>query len=88
VAKMGNLTDDGAAARWDGAAMPRYVVHRTAPQSLDVTTPDGVIWLHSYVTTDGRASFSVYDAPNLESIPRGAGDRVAEVEVLDPFLRP
>jgi hypothetical protein len=68
--------------------MPRFVVHRTAADSLDLTTPDGVIWLHSYVGSDGRTSFSVYDGPNREAIPRGPSDSVTEVELLDPFLRP
>jgi hypothetical protein len=47
-----------------------------------------VIWLHSYVTTDGRASFCLYDGPDMEAIPRGPTDSVTEVEVLDPFVSP
>jgi uncharacterized protein DUF4242 len=66
--------------------MPRYVVHRTSAHSLDVTTPEGVIWLHSYVTADRATSFSVYDAPSADAVPRGPSDSVSEVEVLDPFV--
>ena len=65
--------------------MPRYLVQRTAAQRPQPTTPDGVFWLHSYVTADGRASFCLYDAPDVESIPVGPADSVSEVHVLDPF---
>jgi hypothetical protein len=67
--------------------MPRFLVQRTAPQALDPDTPTGVFWLHSYVTTDGRASFCLYDAPNIEAVPHGPADSITEVEVLDPFVR-
>ena len=62
--------------------MPRFLVQRAAPQPI---APEGVIWLHSYVTTDGRASFCLYDAPNADVIPRGPGDSVSEVETVDAF---
>jgi len=64
--------------------MPRFLVQSTAPQPH---TPANVIWLHSYVTTDGQASFCLYDAPNANAIPRGPGDSVSEVDTVDPFSR-
>jgi hypothetical protein len=68
--------------------MPRFLVQRAAAHRPEPTTPEGVFWLHSYVTTDGRASFCLYDAPDMAAVPRGPTDRVAEVEVLDPFFSP
>jgi hypothetical protein len=65
--------------------MPRYLVQRTAGHRPE-PTPEGVNWLHSYVTTDGRASFCLYDGPDIDAIPRGPTDSITEVEVLDPFL--
>ena len=66
--------------------MPRYLVQRTAPHRPE-PTPEGVIWLHSYVTTDGRASFCLYDGPDQSAIPCGPTDSVTEVDMVDPFSR-
>ena len=59
--------------------MPRYMVQRTFPQGLEFpvadggadicrgvverNADDGVTWVHSYVSTDKRTTFCVYDAP-------------------------
>ena len=64
--------------------MPRYIVERSLPDdlqlpasearcesSLDVAVgnaEDGVTWLHSYITTDARRMFCVYDASGPEAI--------------------
>jgi Protein of unknown function (DUF4242) len=66
--------------------MPRFLVQRPAADRPE-PIPEGVIWLHSYVTTDGLASFCLYDAPDIDAIPRGPSDSVAEVETRDPFTR-
>jgi hypothetical protein len=52
----------------------------------------GVTWLHSYVTTDRKQTFCIYDAPNPEAIRAVAKrnelpvDRITEVSVLDPYF--
>lgn len=68
--------------------MPRYLVHRTFPQGLQVPVDDtaphlcrgvierndeyGVTWLHSYVSADERTMFCIYDAPTPEAIRKTA----------------
>ena len=88
--------------------MARYVVERDFPDGLGIPITDegaeeclkvvdnnsveGVTWIHSYVTTDKRKTFCVYDAPNSEAIQRVAGlnglpvDGISEVRVLDPYF--
>ena len=88
--------------------MPRYVVERTFPQGLAVpggaegaavcdavverNADEGVTWVHSYVSDDGRKTFCVYDAPNPEAIRKTASrnelpvDRITQVRVLDPYF--
>lgn len=69
--------------------MPRYVVERTFPDGLRLSTPHhgaepwmpvvernadaGVTWLHSYVSDDRRRTFCVYDAPTPEAIRKTSG---------------
>ena len=88
--------------------MPRYVVERDFPQGLEIPlTPsgaevclnvvgvnakDGVTWVHSYVSTDKRKTFCIYDAPSADAIRKVAaknklpvGD-ITEVRVLDPYF--
>ncbi|MEP7243835.1 MAG: DUF4242 domain-containing protein [Gammaproteobacteria bacterium] len=64
--------------------MPRYLVERTFPDGLNVTTDaqgaqvyagvvannakDGVTWIHSYATPDRRKTFCLYEGPSPESI--------------------
>jgi hypothetical protein len=88
--------------------MPRYLVERTFPDGLaipinddgvkavgqvvDVNRDQGVTWVHSYVSTDKRKTYCIYDAPGPEAIHRVAGtnglpvDSVVEVRVLDPYF--
>jgi Nickel responsive protein SCO4226-like len=88
--------------------MPRYLVERTFSEGLAIPVDDqgaktcqvvvdgnateGVTWVHSYVTTDKRTTFCIYDGPSLEAIRRAATtnqlpvDRIAEVRVLDPYF--
>ena len=88
--------------------MPRYVVERTFRNGLPATpggegarlclavvernADEGVTWLHSYVSEDGRRTFCVYDAPTPEAIRTTAAlndlpvDRITRVDVLDPYF--
>lgn len=88
--------------------MPRYVVERTFPRGLGIAggaegatacldvvernADEGVTWVHSYVSDDGRKTFCVYDAPTPEAIRRTAAlnelpvDRITQVRVLDPYF--
>ena len=88
--------------------MPRYMVQRTFPQGLEIpvadggaevcravverNADDGVNWVHSYVSTDKRTTFCVYDAPTPEAIRRSAKsnglpvDNITEIRVLDPYF--
>ncbi len=88
--------------------MPRYVVERTFPDGLGLpanpegaqvcltvignNAQDGVTWVHSYVTTDKKKTFCIYDAPTPEAIRIVAQrnslpvDRITEVRVLDPYF--
>jgi hypothetical protein len=88
--------------------MPRYIVQRTFPDGLAIPIDDGgaqvcstvvernaeegVTWVHSYVSSDKRTTFCVYDAPTPEAIRATAErnalpvDRITEVRVLDPYF--
>jgi hypothetical protein len=88
--------------------MPRYLVERDFPDGLlipidengaraclavvESNLSDQVTWIHSYVSTDKKKTFCVYDAPSPEAIRRTANrnklpvDRVTEVRVLDPYF--
>jgi hypothetical protein len=87
--------------------MPRYVVERTFEDGLQLSdgaegakaclaivernADEGVTWLQSYVSADGRKTFCVYDAPTPEAIRRTAArnelpvGRSTQVRVLDPY---
>jgi Protein of unknown function (DUF4242) len=68
--------------------MPRYLVHRTFPDGLEIPINDegaqavlgvvernaeeGVTWVQSYVSDDKRTSYCVYDAPTPEAIRKTA----------------
>jgi hypothetical protein len=68
--------------------MPRYLVERTFPDGLKVSTDDesaevcrvivltngeeGVTWIHSYVSSDRHRTFCIYDSPSPEAIRRTA----------------
>jgi len=88
--------------------MPRYIVQRSFADGLEIPGSNAgadacmrvvqnngeehVTWVTSYVSTDNRKTFCVYDAPNPEAIQRAATanglpvDAVAEVRVLDPYF--
>ena len=89
--------------------MPRYVIERTFEDGLELHTDatgseacsrvvrrnaeEGVTWLHSYVSDDGKRTFCVYDGPSPEAIRKAASanelpvDRITQVGVLDPYFR-
>lgn len=68
--------------------MPRYLVERTFPEGLRISTDDAgaemcrvivltngddnVTWIHSYVSSDRQRSFCIYEAPSPEAIRRTA----------------
>ena len=88
--------------------MPRYVVERDFPDGLQVPVDengaraclavvdsnmaDQVTWVHSYVSTDKKKSYCIYDAPSPEAIRRAAKrsklpvEHITEVRVLDPYF--
>ena len=88
--------------------MPRYLIERHFPDGLALpadergdrmaatvisnNAQDGVTWLHSYVTTDKKQTFCIYDGPSPEAIRKVAErnglpvDRITEVRVLDPYF--
>jgi hypothetical protein len=79
--------------------MPRYVIEREFTGELHLPTDElgeanrneNVFWLHSYVSTDKKKTFCIYEAPSPEAIRRAANrnklplTRITEVLVLDPF---
>ena len=71
--------------------MPRYVVERTFPEGLRITSAweeaavernadEGVTWLHSYVSDDERRTFCVYHAPTPEAIRKAAARNAIPVD--------
>lgn len=88
--------------------MPRYLVERSFSDGLAIpvseegatacrtvvenNAEDLVTWVHSYVTTDKRKTFCIYDAPSPEAIRRAARrnglpvDKITEGSVLDPYF--
>ncbi|MBP8291632.1 MAG: DUF4242 domain-containing protein [Caldilineaceae bacterium] len=88
--------------------MARYVVERTFPDGLGIPVNDvgadvcltvvgnnlrdDVTWVHSYVTSDKRKTFCIYDAPSPEAIRHAAVrnnlpvDSITQVSVLDPYF--
>ncbi len=69
--------------------MPRYLVERDFPSGLSIpvneegakaclavvgnNAADGVTWIHSYVSTDKKKTFCIYDGPTPEAIRSVAG---------------
>jgi hypothetical protein len=88
--------------------MPRYVVERTFHATFDLpVTPDGaatcqaiaarnardeVTWIHSYVSSDRRKWFCIYEGPTPEAVRHAAVanrlpvDAITEVRLLDPYF--
>jgi hypothetical protein len=89
--------------------MPRYMVERTFEDGLKVrcdaagakictavvrrNADQGVTWVHSYVSEDGKRTFCLYEGPSPEAIRKAATaselpvDRITEISVLDPYFR-
>lgn len=88
--------------------MARYLVERTFPDGLAIPVNeeganvcltvvgnnalDGVTWVHSYVTSDKKKTFCIYDGPSPDAIRRVAQrnnlpvDSITPVSVLDPYF--
>lgn len=88
--------------------MPRYIVEREFPGGLQIPVDeigaqvcrtvvecnlaDQVTWVHSYVSSDRKKTFCLYEAPTPEAIRRAASrnklpvGRITEVRVLDPYF--
>jgi hypothetical protein len=84
------------------------MVERTFPDGLNIPISDdgvkacsavgavnageGVNWVHSYVSSDKKKTFCIYDAPNPDAVRKTAAknglpvDTITEVSVLDPFF--
>jgi hypothetical protein len=89
-------------------SMPRYLIERNFPEGLSISAneagagicravlennaQDGVAWIESYVTPDGRHAFCIYDGPTPEAIRRAAArnklpvSKISEVRVLSPYF--
>jgi hypothetical protein len=79
-------------------AMPRYLVHRTFPEGLEIpvdhtgaetcatvvagNAAHGVTWLHSYVAPDHHTSYCIYDAPDASAIRCAADDNELPVDAI------
>lgn len=88
--------------------MPRYLIERSFPEGLGVSATaegadtcrvvvernddEGVTWLHSYVSTDDKTTYCIYDAPGPEAIRKAAArnglpvGHITQVRVLDPYF--
>ena len=88
--------------------MPRFLIERTFPDGLQIPATDegtgivnavvaknaavGVTWVHSYVTSDKKKTFCVYDGPDEKAVRDAAErnglpiDSVTVVSVLDPYF--
>ena len=53
---------------------------------------NGVTWIQSFVSSDRKQTFCLYDAPSPDAIRRAAqknlllADKITEVRVLDPYF--
>jgi hypothetical protein len=88
--------------------MPRYIVERSFPDGLNIPVNDDgagicgglvarnaenrVTWIQSFVSSDRKQTFCLYDAPSPDAIRRAAQknvlpvDKITEVRVLDPYF--
>ncbi len=88
--------------------MPRYMVERSFPDGLNIPVNDdganicggvvtrnaenGVTWVQSFVSSDRKQTFCIYDAPSPEAIRIVARknalpvDNITEVRTLDPYF--
>ncbi len=59
---------------------------------VECNLAEQVTWVHSYVSTDKKKTYCVYDAPTPEAIRLAARrnklpiQRITEVRVLDPYF--
>jgi hypothetical protein len=77
----------------DGLALPiNDDGAKACRATIETNLADGVTWVHSYVSTDKKKTYCIYDGPNPEAIRRVAtrnnlpADRISEVRVLDPYF--
>ena len=88
--------------------MPRYVIERTFESGMGIPATEagarlcaqvvarnaelGVTWLHSYVSSDKKKTFCVYDGPNPDAVRKVAAannlpvESITQVRVLDPYF--
>lgn len=88
--------------------MPRFMVERTFPDGVHIPMNDdgattcmfvvatnaaaGVTWIHSYVASDLKKTYCLYDGPSAEAIRKASAgnnlpiDRITAVSVLDPYF--
>jgi hypothetical protein len=84
--------------------MPVYVVERTFAEQIEISSDDvkvidenntdeGVRWLFSFLSTDKRSSYCLYEAPSAEAILAASkqnklpADAIVEVGAAAPELR-
>jgi len=76
--------------------MPRYLIERTFPEGLRLSSDDestalcgaivqrnseeNVTWIHSYVSNARQKTFCIYDAPSPEAIRRTASQNNLPVD--------
>jgi Nickel responsive protein SCO4226-like len=87
--------------------VPRYLIERAFPdfwaeaagaetalrrrEIAKHNADEGVTWLHSYVSEDGKRAFCIYEAPSPEALRRASArsglsiERINEVQTLDPY---
>lgn len=77
----------------DGVHIPTNESGAQASQTVVArNAKNGVTWVHSYVTTDKKKTYCVYDGPNEAAIYEAAAenglpvDSVTQVSVLDPYF--
>lgn len=88
--------------------MPRYMVERSFSDGLNIPVNQdgdavcggvvarnaelGVTWIQSFVSSDRKQSFCIYDAPNPQAVEIAAEksalpiSKITEVRVLDPYF--
>ena len=88
--------------------MPRYLVLRSFTEALNIPPNDEgaeecqrminnnildeVTWIHSYVSTDKKKIFCIYDGPSPEAIRKASRrnnlpvDLIIEISVLEPYF--
>ena len=88
--------------------MPRYMVERAFLDELNIPVNEdgagicggviarnaegGVTWVQSFVSSDRKQTFCIYDAPTPEAIRNAAQknalpvNKITEIRVLDPYF--